>query len=153
MPITSEQLARSRELLLEKRAALAGHVERLAQEAVESTEATENSKTPLSSAENAAEAYEQDFAFMSMESEEQLLRKVDRALQRIHEHTYGECEECGEAINSERLEAVPWATMCVKCQELEERGMLPGRQEELDFALADESEEAFIGDEGGASSQ
>jgi DnaK suppressor protein len=147
MPISTEQLDRSREVLLEKRAALANQVERLAQDAAESSEATENSKSPLSNAENASEAYEQDFAFMSMESEEDLLRKVDRALQRMRENTYGECEECSAAINPERLEALPWATMCVKCQELEERGALKGKNEDIDFELAGESEEAFIGED------
>ena len=147
MSISAEQLAKSRDLLLEKRAALVNQVERLAKEVVESTEATENSKSPLSSAENASDAYEQDFAFMSMESEEDLLRKVDRALQRVRENTYGECEECGEHINPERLEALPWATMCVKCQELEERGILRRKREEVDFEIADDGEEALIGDD------
>ena len=66
MPFTSDQIARFHEVLLEKRAALASQVRRLAQAAAESTEATENSKSPLSSAENASDAYEQDFAFISL---------------------------------------------------------------------------------------
>jgi RNA polymerase-binding protein DksA len=146
MPISSEQLSKSREVLLEKRAALANQVELLAKEAVDSTESTQNSKSPISSAENASDAYDQDFAFISMESEEDLLRKVDRALQRIRENTYGECEECGKTINPERLEALPWATMCVKCQELEERGMLSRKRQEAGFDI-DDNEEALIGDD------
>src|SRR5437867_2321224 len=91
MALNTEQANQYREILLEKRGALLQQVERLAQEAVESTEATENSKSPISSADNASDAYEQDFAFMSMESEEDLVRKVDRALQRIRENSYGQC--------------------------------------------------------------
>ncbi|HYG77118.1 MAG TPA: TraR/DksA C4-type zinc finger protein [Planctomycetota bacterium] len=146
MALSKEQQERSREILLEKRSSLAKQVERLAKDAAESTEATENSKSPLSSAENASDTYEQDFAFMSMESEEDLLRKVDRALTRIRENTYGTCEECQQAINPERLEALPWATMCVKCQELEERG-LRRRSDDLEFEMEDDNEEALIGDD------
>ena len=148
MPLTPDQLAKSKELLLEKRAMVANQVEQLAKDAADSTEATENSKSPLSSAENASDTYEQDFAFMSMESEEEILRKVDRALQRIREKTYGECEECGKDINPERLEALPWATMCIKCQELEERGLRRKRDEDdVDFDIADDNEEALIVDD------
>ena len=145
MPLTPEQKAKSKEILLEKRAALVRQVERLAKDVAESTEATETSKSPLSSAENASDTYEQDFAFMSMESEEDLLRKVDRALTRVEEGTYAECEDCGEPINPERLEALPWATMCIKCQELEERGRRR-RRSEIEFDL-DDNEEALIGDD------
>jgi DnaK suppressor protein len=149
MPLNPDELARSREILLEKRSALVRQVERLVQNAAESTEATENSKSPLSSAENAADAYEQDFAFISMESEEGLIRKVDRALQRMREESYGQCEECGEDINIERIEALPWATMCVKCQAREERGELRGSGADADFDFIDEAEEALIGDDKG----
>jgi DnaK suppressor protein len=144
MSISPEQIAKSREILLEKRSSLVSQVERLQKDVAESTEATENSKSPLNSAENASDTYEQDFAFMSMESEEELLRKIDRALQRLRENKYGQCEECEKTINPERLEALPWATMCVKCQELEERG-LRKRRDEADFDVDDE--EALIGDD------
>ena len=146
MALNAEQLAKSREILLEKRAALANQVELLQKEAADSTEATENSKSPISSAENASDAFDQDFAFMSMESEEELMRKVDRALLRIKEKSYGICEECEKTINPERLEALPWATLCIKCQELEERGLRRKRQD-ADFDIADDGEEALIGDD------
>lgn len=149
MPLSPEQLARSREELLEKRAALANRVNRLAQDVAECTAATENSRSPLSNAENASDAYGQDFAFISMESEESLLRKVDRALQRVREGTYGQCEECGEDINLERLEALPWATMCVKCQARDERGELGRGRSDDEFEALDDTEEALIGDDQG----
>jgi DnaK suppressor protein len=144
MTLTPEQLAKSRDILLEKRSLLVSQVERLAKDVAESTAATENSKSPLNSAENASDTYEQDFAFMSMESEEGLLRKIDHALQRLREDKYGLCEECEKPINPDRLEALPWATMCVKCQELEERG-LRKRRDEADFDVDDEA--ALIGDD------
>jgi DnaK suppressor protein len=49
------------------------------------------------------------------------LKKVDEALARIEEGTFGECEECGEDIELRRLEARPTATLCVSCKEEQER--------------------------------
>jgi DnaK suppressor protein len=46
-----------------------------------------------------------------------LLREIGDALQRIEHGTYGVCLECEEPISVKRLEAVPWARYCVKCQE------------------------------------
>lgn len=46
-----------------------------------------------------------------------LLGKVDEALRRFEQGTYGICEECGQPIAPERLEALPYATTCLKCQQ------------------------------------
>ena len=44
------------------------------------------------------------------------LEKIDHALARIEEGTYGTCEDCGVAIPAARLEVMPSATLCVECQ-------------------------------------
>jgi len=49
--------------------------------------------------------------------EMKLLREVTDALRRIQIGTYGVCHECDEPISAKRLDAVPWAKYCVKCQE------------------------------------
>lgn len=49
------------------------------------------------------------------------LKKVEEALQRIDDGTFGECDECGEGIELRRLEARPTATLCVSCKEEQER--------------------------------
>ncbi len=46
-----------------------------------------------------------------------LLRQVEEALQRIDDGTYGVCPECSQSISQKRLEAVPWASFCITCQE------------------------------------
>ena len=56
-----------------------------------------------------------DFALMEMESE--TLRKIDEALLRLDEGTYGICSECDESISEMRLKALPFATLCRDCQE------------------------------------
>jgi DnaK suppressor protein len=47
---------------------------------------------------------------------------VEHALERIEAGTYGRCEECGEPINPERLEARPAATFCIRHQREQENG-------------------------------
>lgn len=44
-----------------------------------------------------------------------LLSKANRALERVEEGTYGICESCGNAIPVERLEVLPYSTLCVEC--------------------------------------
>jgi len=48
------------------------------------------------------------------------LRFVQEALKALDRGQYGECVTCGNDINEKRLEAVPWATMCILCQEAAE---------------------------------
>ena len=42
--------------------------------------------------------------------------QIDTAIAKIHEGTYGQCENCGTAIPKERLKALPYAALCVKCK-------------------------------------
>ena len=53
----------------------------------------------------------------SLELNVGLLRRVDAALGRIADGTYGTCQECEEEISQKRLNAMPWATLCITCQE------------------------------------
>ncbi|HHL39560.1 MAG TPA: TraR/DksA family transcriptional regulator [Deltaproteobacteria bacterium] len=50
------------------------------------------------------------------------LEQLDAAITRLDEGAYGICEECGEEIPEERLKAVPYATLCVKCLDKREKG-------------------------------
>jgi RNA polymerase-binding protein DksA len=52
------------------------------------------------------------------ENEEDLLLAIDGALQRIEDGTYGICTNCGKPIGQERLEALPWAELCIDCAKL-----------------------------------
>ena len=60
-----------------------------------------------------------DYTLLNMQIER--LREVEDALDRLEEGTYGICEECGAAINLERLKILPFTTYCVQCQERRER--------------------------------
>jgi DnaK suppressor protein len=75
-------------------------------------------------ADRASGTYQKEFLFALSSNDRQFLRMVERALFKFGEGTYGECEVCGTPINERRLEAVPWATHCIVCQEKLERGEL-----------------------------
>ena len=64
---------------------------------------------------------EREFAIRALESEKKCLTQVDGALQRIESGEFGTCMDCEEPISPKRLAAVPWATYCLRCQELEDR--------------------------------
>ena len=46
------------------------------------------------------------------------LRDVERALAKLDDGTYGRCDRCGNPIGEERLEAIPWAVLCIDCKKL-----------------------------------
>jgi DnaK suppressor protein len=58
---------------------------------------------------------------------------IEYALRQTQEGTYGICERCGEPIDPARLEAVPEATMCVKCKSIVERRARVGRPTAAQF--------------------
>jgi RNA polymerase-binding protein DksA len=55
------------------------------------------------------------------ENARNVLAQIDRALQKLDEGSYGICDNCGQTINDERLEVVPYATLCVECKRRLER--------------------------------
>ncbi len=56
------------------------------------------------------------------EAERLELRRIEAALARIQEGRWGECADCGRAIEGKRLDAIPWAIRCAGCAEASERG-------------------------------
>jgi RNA polymerase-binding protein DksA len=56
------------------------------------------------------------------ENSENVLNAIDAALRRIEDGTYGKCESCGRDIEPERLELLPYATLCVDDKRRQERG-------------------------------
>ncbi len=72
---------------------------------------------PQDAAERASIFASKEFFFAHSTQETRLLKMVKEALERINEGSYGQCAACREEINGKRLEAVPWARYCLRCQE------------------------------------
>jgi len=75
---------------------------------------------PLDLADTATELYTQEFNYSLSEKDRTEMTLIAGALERIDLGDYGECEECGKKISEERLKAIPWAPLCIECQEEEE---------------------------------
>ena len=69
----------------------------------------------------ASSEYIQSFEFRLRGREKSLLSKLDLALKKIEEGSFGVCEICDEPIGKKRLEARPETTLCIKCKEDQER--------------------------------
>lgn len=69
----------------------------------------------------ASSEYLQSFTFRLRGREKTFLDKIQKALERIEDGTFGDCEECGEPISEKRLEARPETTLCIRCKEDQER--------------------------------
>ena len=72
-------------------------------------------------ADTATETYDRELDYTLEENSEHVLAEIDAALTRIENGTYGKCTNCGKQIPEERLEALPWATLCIDCQRDQER--------------------------------
>ena len=105
--------------LTERRVALVGQVQ--AAEAYSRERDAEATQDP---ADMAANAYTKELLMSMSTNDRQLLDSIDAALSRIDDGEYGKCINCGQPIQEKRLEAVPWARHCIRCQDLIERGEL-----------------------------
>lgn len=73
-------------------------------------------------ADIATQESDHSFQLRIRDRERLLLKKIDQALERIEDGTFGLCEQCGEEIGAKRLEARPVATFCINCKtKLEEQ--------------------------------
>jgi DnaK suppressor protein len=71
--------------------------------------------------EEIQQASERALAVSNLDRDSIQLRDVRGALRRIQEGSFGTCEECDEEIHPKRLAAVPWAPLCIRCQESADR--------------------------------
>ena len=83
--------------------------------------------------------HNKDILYHLHESDFQRLRFIEQALKALDRGQYGNCVRCGEDIDEKRLMAVPWATLCIRCQEEAEKektlsDLVPaGLEEEMDL--------------------
>lgn len=63
----------------------------------------------------------EDISLKQLNTHRENLQKIDEALRKLNEGTYGICEDCGEEISAERLKVLPFAIYCIDCQEKREQ--------------------------------
>jgi DnaK suppressor protein len=114
-----ERYAELKRILEERRREIVGQVQEKMRDV-----RTEGANNPDQGVLDAAESSEADiqdeieFALIQMKAE--TLNKIDEALRRLDEGTFGHCFECGEEISERRLRALPFAVRCKECEEARE---------------------------------
>jgi DnaK suppressor protein len=113
---------RFRDLLLDHRHQVSNAIEYLHREHDGSLE-EETDEIPSDNhmADVATDTFDRELDYSLEENSEQVLHAIDDALERIAAGTYGICQSCGQQIAEERLEAIPYAKLCIDCKRREER--------------------------------
>ena len=109
---------RFREALLEERRRIQAALDNLHEENPGSItdETGEDAVYDNHLADTATVTYDRELDYTLEENSEHVLADINEALERIDNGTYGVCTNCGKQIAPERLEARPWATLCIDCQ-------------------------------------
>ncbi len=108
--MNEEKLQYFKRRLMEKRESLADLAQRAEEHGRESDTQTQDV------ADMAVASYTREFMFGKSSQDHQILQMISEALQRIEDNSYGVCGNCEEEIQYKRLEALPWARNCVRCQ-------------------------------------
>lgn len=114
--LSKEQVESFRKLLMEKR----DEIVRRAEQTLKQDMTLDADDLP-DEMDLASSEYLQAFTFRLRGREKNLLDKIQKALDRIEDGTFGICEECDEPISTKRLEARPETTLCIRCKEEQER--------------------------------
>lgn len=101
---------------LDPRAALMAERERAVVELADAEVLAPGQLTYGSQAASATHVFEQQRDLALRDHNQAHLEAVDAALARVAAGTYGRCTSCGKEIGAERLEALPWAALCIDCQ-------------------------------------
>jgi RNA polymerase-binding protein DksA len=117
--VRQTELERFRGKLVDMQTRLAAQINVIDQALAEDIRAAGDlSNIPTHPADRDSESLDSEIAVA--ESEGAILEQVEGALGRIEQGTYGKCEECGDEISAERLEAIPYAAYCIDCQRRQE---------------------------------
>ena len=112
-----------KELLLKKKTELAKGIDHIANDALKTSQreaAGDLSAYSLHMADMATDNYDREFSLGLADNEQKILNRINAALEKIEEETFGLCELCEKKISKVRLKAVPYAELCVPCQETQE---------------------------------
>jgi len=121
--LTKKDLKHFEERLLEERKKLLGqlgYLERTLNK-TQRDSAGDLSAYSFHMADMGTDAMEREKTFLFASAEGRLLYSVDEALRRLYRDEYGVCQSCGKDIGKARLEAIPHVSLCVTCQEKQEK--------------------------------
>ncbi|HOX36635.1 MAG TPA: TraR/DksA C4-type zinc finger protein [Candidatus Brocadiia bacterium] len=117
-------LDKYKKVLVDLRSKLAGNVNYMEDEALGKSRQSASgdlSNVPIHMADIGTDSFEQDLMIELIENGEAELRDIDVAIALIEKGSYGLCEDCGKPIPKARLNAIPYARLCLDCKSREER--------------------------------
>lgn len=120
-PLSADEVAAYRKLLIHKRGEIAGDVSAMEEEALTGGGSGSLSHTPQHMAEQGTDTFDQSLSLDLAASQRKLLKEIDEALERMDSGTYGVCVDMGVPIGKTRLDAKPWAKHCIEAARLLER--------------------------------
>ena len=113
-----------RKLILKNKEKILDEIKRISEDTLKKSQkdaAGDISGYTYHMADVASDTYDREFSLGLASNERQSLYELDDAIKKIEEGTFGICEECKSVITKTRLKAVPFARLCVKCQEKKEK--------------------------------
>ena len=121
MPLTEKDIAYFKSRLEELKRQISKQLKGSTEEVKKPDESTGYSQHQ---ADQGTDDFDRTISLEVTNREYELLRQIERALEKIEEKTYGICDLSGEEIPKARLEAIPYASMTVKAQEQLEKGLI-----------------------------
>ena len=122
--MNQKDLQHYKNLLLDKRKEIMDQMEQIKTSDMDTTtkEASgDHSAYSYHMADQGTDNMEREKNFLYAQRDGEILYFIDRALERIEKGSFGKCNECGEYINRPRLEAIPYAQLCINCKSQEEK--------------------------------
>jgi DnaK suppressor protein len=119
-----KELEKFKKILVEARTKIAGDLKHLENDSLNTNQRDASgdlSGYSFHMADMATDNFDREFTLGLASNEQQSLNMIDNALRKMDEGAYGVCEECQKPIAQKRLVAMPYARLCIKCQEVEEK--------------------------------
>ncbi len=115
--MNQREMKRFKELLLDEKKKLMANAKTTMEDSIEQVKAD----NVLDEGDEASAEADISMVYRLRDRERYLFKKIDKALAKIEDGTFGTCEECGDEIGAKRLEARPVTDLCVKCKEDQEQ--------------------------------
>ncbi len=123
--MNKRKLASFRKLLLEQQAILEKQYKDLEEGSLLASQSDFSGEMPFEDeyAASGTTTFERERDLSLSENVKDILKRVNEALDRIDSGTFGICELCGQKILEERLQALPYANLCILCKQKEEKAL------------------------------
>jgi DnaK suppressor protein len=121
---TKKELAEFKKLLIKRKDEILEQINHISEDTLKKSQKEASgdiSGYTYHMADVATDTYDREFSMGLASNERQLLYEFDDAMKKIDEGGFGLCEGCKRLISKSRLKAVPYARMCIKCQEKNEK--------------------------------